>query len=60
MNFSSGVICPVCDSYDLYNCVENIWCKELYDLVMQRKDNGAVIIRPDSGDPSKVVIKVRT
>lgn len=46
----------VSDSYDIFNAVENIWGKELKQEVL---DSGAtVVIRPDSGDPTSVVLKV--
>lgn len=45
----------VSDSYDIFNACENIWGKTLKQDVI---DSGAVVvIRPDSGDPSDVVVK---
>jgi nicotinamide phosphoribosyltransferase len=46
----------VSDSYDIYNAVENIWCEELLDLVSS--SGGKLVIRPDSGDPATVLIKI--
>lgn len=46
----------VSDSYDIYNAVENIWCEELLDLV--KHSGGKLVIRPDSGDPATVLIKI--
>lgn len=53
------IIACVSDSYDIFNAVENIWGKELYDEVIANgKVGGKVVIRPDSGDPATVVLKV--
>ncbi|XP_003380227.1 nicotinamide phosphoribosyltransferase [Trichinella spiralis] len=56
--YPNGLVSVVSDSYDLYSCVEKIWGHELKELVMQRKHHGCVIIRPDSGDPAEVTVKV--
>ena len=48
----------VSDSYDIYNAVSNIWGDELKDLVLERAERGCLVIRPDSGDPGEVVVKV--
>lgn len=49
-----AIFACVSDSYDYYNAVENIWGCQLRDAV---KNSGAtLVIRPDSGDPSKVVL----
>ncbi|KRY67928.1 Nicotinamide phosphoribosyltransferase [Trichinella pseudospiralis] len=56
--YPNGLVSVVSDSYDLYSCVEKIWGHELKELVMQREHNGCVIIRPDSGDPAEVTVKV--
>lgn len=46
------LVACVSDSYDLYKCVENIWCGSLLQEV---KDSGMrVVVRPDSGDPAEV------
>ena len=46
----------VSDSYDLYNACSKIWGTELKQEVI---DSGAtVVIRPDSGHPPTVVLKV--
>lgn len=50
------LIACVSDSYDIYNAVSNYWGKELLQKV---KDSGStVVVRPDSGDPASVVLKV--
>ena len=48
-----SIVAVVSDSYDIYNAVENLWGDELKRHVI---DSGAtIVIRPDSGDPAKVV-----
>lgn len=57
--FPDGSVSVVSDSYDVYNACENIWGKELKDQIVERgKKNGALVIRPDSGDPATVITKV--
>ena len=55
-NFPSGIVSIVSDSYDIWNACENVWGQQLKDLVEKRK--GTLVIRPDSGEPSEVVVKV--
>lgn len=43
----------VSDSYDLWNAIDNIWGDELKDKVENM--GGTLVIRPDSGEPAKVV-----
>lgn len=51
------IFAVVSDSYDIYNAVENIWVKA--GLLEQVKNKGAtVVIRPDSGDPLEVPVKI--
>lgn len=51
-----ALLACVSDSYDIYNAVENLWGGELKQEVI---DSGAtLVIRPDSGDPASVVLKV--
>lgn len=48
-----AVFAAVSDSYDIYNACEHIWGETLRQEVI---DSGAVVVvRPDSGDPVKVV-----
>ena len=50
-----ALVAVVSDSYDLDHAVESLWGRELRQAVI---DSGAtVIIRPDSGDPTQVVLK---
>ncbi|MDR3346623.1 MAG: nicotinate phosphoribosyltransferase [Campylobacteraceae bacterium] len=43
----------VSDSYDYINAVDNIWGKELKEKVIKSK--ATLVIRPDSGDPLKLI-----
>lgn len=54
--YSRGLVACVSDSYDIYNATEKIWGEELKDLVMKR--DGTLVIRPDSGDPPTVDLKL--
>lgn len=57
--FPNGIVSVVSDSYDVYNACEKLFGDELHDLVVQRSNsNSRLVIRPDSGDPKTVVIKV--
>ncbi|KAK8376046.1 hypothetical protein O3P69_008634 [Scylla paramamosain] len=48
----------VCDSYDIWKCLEEMWGGELKELVLERgQRGGCVYLRPDSGDPKAVVLK---
>lgn len=47
------IVAVVSDSYDLWNAIDNIWGGELKQQV--EKMGGTLVIRPDSGDPIKVV-----
>ncbi|XP_063598432.1 nicotinamide phosphoribosyltransferase-like [Penaeus indicus] len=48
----------VCDSYNIYECLEKIFGGELKDLVLQHaKKGGMLVVRPDSGDPCEVILK---
>ena len=53
-----SIYAVVSDSYDIYNAVENIWGKELRDLVIEKK--GTLVVRPDSGDPTEVLPRLIT
>lgn len=54
--YPTGLVATVSDSYDIFNCCENIWGGVLKDQVLAR--DGVLVIRPDSGDPPTVVVKV--
>ena len=46
----------VSDSYDIYNAAKNIWGGSLRDAV--KEYSGTLVIRPDSGEPAEVVVKL--
>lgn len=51
-----ALLACVSDSYDIYHAVDKIWGERLRQEVI---DSGAiVVIRPDSGNPVEVVLKV--
>ena len=50
------LVAVVSDSYDLYRAVRETWGKTLKDEVEAM--GGTLVVRPDSGDPTKVPIDV--
>lgn len=54
--YPTGLVAVVSDSYDIFNAADKIWGVELRDKVLFR--DGTVVIRPDSGNPVAVVIKL--
>merc|ERR1711904_482134 len=57
--YPKGLVAVVSDSYDIYNACENLWGKELKDLIKSREPpTGRLVVRPDSGDPPKIVVEV--
>jgi nicotinamide phosphoribosyltransferase len=54
--FPSGIVAVVSDSYNVYNACEKIWGEVLRDKVLARQ--GTLVVRPDSGNPREVVLKV--
>ncbi|KAL8621144.1 hypothetical protein ACOMHN_004815 [Nucella lapillus] len=56
--FPKGLVAVVSDSYNLWNACEHIWGEELKELIMQRGKDGTLVVRPDSGDPPEIVVKV--
>jgi len=56
LQFPDGWISVVSDSFDIFRACSEIWGRQLKDLVLQRP--GTVVVRPDSGDPPRVVVKV--
>lgn len=53
--YPSGIVSIVSDTWDFWNVIdpENGICVQLRDKIMAR--DGKVVIRPDSGDPVKIV-----
>lgn len=54
--FPSGTVAVVSDSYNIFKACEDIWGDKLKDMVMGR--DGTLVVRPDSGKPEEVVVKV--
>jgi nicotinamide phosphoribosyltransferase len=52
----TGLVACVSDSYDIYNATSNIWGRELKEMVEAR--DGTLVVRPDSGNPTVVPLKV--
>jgi nicotinamide phosphoribosyltransferase len=52
----SPLVACVSDSFNIFVACEKIWGEKLKDEVMKFK--GTLVIRPDSGDPAEVVVKV--
>lgn len=51
--FPNGFIACVSDSFDLFNCITEIWGNKYKEDILNR--NGILVIRPDSGDPSIII-----
>lgn len=56
IQYPTGLVAVVSDSYDIFNCCANIWGGQLKEQVLER--NGTLVVRPDSGDPPTVIVKV--
>lgn len=54
--YPTGLVAVVSDSYDVYHACEKLWGEALKEQVLQR--NGTLVVRPDSGVPKDVVLKV--
>lgn len=54
--FPKNTVAVVSDSYNIFEACEKLWGEELKEEVLQRE--GVLVIRPDSGDPVTVLIKV--
>lgn len=52
--YPEGLVACVSDSYDIYNACSYLWGEKLKDKVLSR--NGTLVIRPDSGEPTKVIL----
>lgn len=51
-----GLIACVSDSYDIFNACKNLWGGALREKILNR--NGTLVVRPDSGYPPEIVVKV--
>jgi nicotinamide phosphoribosyltransferase len=56
VQFPTGPVAVVSDSYDVFRACEQIWGRELKPDVLKRQ--GTLVVRPDSGDPPAVVVRV--
>ncbi|HLW52836.1 MAG TPA: nicotinate phosphoribosyltransferase [Candidatus Angelobacter sp.] len=54
--FPQGLVAVVSDSYNVYDACEKMWGAALKDKVLARE--GTLVVRPDSGNPREVVLKV--
>jgi nicotinamide phosphoribosyltransferase len=54
--YPNGILSCVSDGYNIFNAVENYWGGDLKEQVLRRE--GTLVIRPDSGDPVKTLLKV--
>jgi nicotinamide phosphoribosyltransferase len=54
--FPQGTIAVVSDSYNVYEACSKLWGQVLHDRVLERP--GTLVVRPDSGTPREVVLKV--
>ncbi len=54
--YPTGLVATVSDSYDIFHCCAEIWGGVLKETVLAR--DGVLVVRPDSGDPPTVVVKV--
>lgn len=52
----SGLYAVVSDSWNIYKACSELWGKELLELV--KSSPNMLVVRPDSGDPPVVVLKV--
>lgn len=50
--YPNGFVSIVSDTWDLWECIDKI-IKPLKDVILKR--DGKVVIRPDSGDPVKII-----
>lgn len=54
--YPDGLVAVVSDTYDVFHACQEIWGKQLRQQVLER--DGTLVVRPDSGDPPTVVVKV--
>ncbi|MFN8416992.1 MAG: nicotinate phosphoribosyltransferase [Cytophagaceae bacterium] len=52
--FPNGIIACVSDSYNIFHACEKYWGDLFKDQIMER--DGVLVIRPDSGDPTKTLL----
>lgn len=54
--FPNGLVAVVSDSYNVYRACGELWGGTLREQVLAR--NGTLVVRPDSGHPPEVVVRV--
>lgn len=54
--FPTGAVSAVADSYDVWNFLDGHLGTDLRSAVEGR--DGCLVVRPDSGDPTEMVLKV--
>jgi nicotinamide phosphoribosyltransferase len=54
--FGDTIVAVVSDSYDIYHACSELWGNQLKDQIMNM--GGTLVIRPDSGYPPDVLLKV--
>ena len=54
--YPTGLVAVVSDSYDIFKACDEIWGGVLKEQVLAR--DGTLVIRPDSGNPPEIVVKV--
>lgn len=54
--YPTGLVAVVSDSYNVFAACEKLWGDKLRDKVLGR--DGTLVVRPDSGYPPEVVVKV--
>lgn len=54
--YPTGLVAVVSDSRDIFAACSDLWGNQLKDEVLNR--DGVLVVRPDSGDPPTVVVKV--
>lgn len=54
--YPTGILSVVSDSYNIFNAVSELWGTEFKDQLLKR--DGTLVIRPDSGDPVKTLLRV--
>jgi len=55
-SYPSGLVACVSDSFDIYKACKEYWGGALKEQILAR--DGCLVIRPDSGDPPKIVVEV--
>ncbi len=54
--YPEGILSCVSDSYDIFRAVGDYWGGEFRERILNRE--GTLVVRPDSGDPVKTLLKV--